>query len=105
MRNLLLPLVTLTLAVACQAQTRPPARTQHGLPGHQIFAARIQVHDEQTRAWVYSDKQVMTYHIYPKSDQAEAPHDAAYEAFVKMYSNNSKIAQQYDVCLPRMEPK
>jgi hypothetical protein len=27
-------------------------------------------------------------------------HDTAYEAFVKMYNDNSTIKSEYDICLP-----
>ena len=37
----------------------------HGQPVHEIFAARIIVRDEATRAQMSSEKEVMTYHINP----------------------------------------
>jgi hypothetical protein len=73
----------------------------HGLTGHQIFATRILVRDESTRAQTYSEKELMTYHISPPNGQPEAPHDAAYDAFVKLYRENSEIKQQYNICLPK----
>ena len=73
----------------------------HGLGDHEIFAARITVRDETTRAQSYSEKEVMTYHIHPVSSQPEPQHDAAYDAFVKLYRDNSEIKQQYNVCIPK----
>jgi hypothetical protein len=73
----------------------------HGLADHEIFAARIVVRDEKTRAQSYSEKEVMTYHIAPPSSGPEPQHDAAYDAFVKLYRDNSEIKQQYNVCLPK----
>jgi hypothetical protein len=73
----------------------------HGQPGHEIFASRILVRDETTRAQSYSEKEVMTYHIQPASDQPEPKHDEAYDAFVKLYRENSDIKQQYNICMPK----
>jgi hypothetical protein len=77
----------------------------HGQAGQEIFAARIVVRDEKTRAQSYSDKEVMTYHIHPASSQPEPPHDAAYDAFVKLYRDNSEIKQQYNICMPKPGPR
>jgi hypothetical protein len=43
----------------------------------------------------------MTYHIMPVSSQPDPQHDAAYDAFVKLFRENSDIKQQYTVCLPK----
>jgi hypothetical protein len=74
----------------------------HGQPDHEIFAARILIRDEKTRMQSYSEKEVMTYHIHPASNQPEPPHDAAYDGFVKLYRDNSDIKQQYNVCMPKL---
>ena len=73
----------------------------HGQTGHEIFATRIMVRDEATRKQVYSEKEVMTYHSLPVTAAPEAPHDAAYEAFVKLYQQNSEIKQQFNICMPK----
>jgi hypothetical protein len=73
----------------------------HGQTGHEIFAARILVRNEATKAQQYSEKEVMTYPIHPASAQSEAQHDADYDAFVKMYRDNSEIKQQYTACIPK----
>jgi hypothetical protein len=73
----------------------------HDRPDHEIFATRIVVRDEKTKAQSYSDKEVMTYHIMPVSNQPDPQHDAAYDAFVKLFRENSDIKQQYTVCLPK----
>ena len=75
----------------------------HGQGDHEIFAARIVVRDETTRAQSYSGKEAMTYHVYPASCRPEPEHDAAYEAFVKLYRDNSDIKQQYSICMPKPE--
>jgi hypothetical protein len=73
----------------------------HGQTDHEIFATRIVVRDETTRAQSYSEEEVMTYHIHPASGLPEPAHDAAYDAFVKLYRDNSDIKQQYDICMPK----
>lgn len=73
----------------------------HGQADHEIFAARIVVRDETTHAQSYSEKEVMTYHIHAVSDEPEPAHDAAYDAFIKLYRDNSNIKQQYNVCMPK----
>ena len=75
----------------------------HGQGDHEIFVARIVVRDETTRAQSYSAKEVMTYHVHPTSSQPEPQHDAAYDAFVKLYRDNSDIKQQYNICMPKPE--
>jgi hypothetical protein len=72
----------------------------HGLGDHAIFATRIVVRDEKTKAQSYSEKEVMTYHIQPVNGKPEPAHDAAYDAFVKLFRDNSDIKQQYTVCIP-----
>ena len=73
----------------------------HGQASHEIYPVRIIVRDEKTRAQTYSDKEVLTYHVRPASDQPEAAHDAGYDAFVKLYRENSDIKQTWNVCLPK----
>lgn len=73
----------------------------HGQADHEIYAVRIVVRDEKTRAQSYSEKEVLTYHVRPASDKPEAAHDAGYDAFVKLFRDNSEIKQQYNVCLPK----
>lgn len=65
------------------------------------MAVRIVVRDEATKAQKYSETQVMTYHISPAVYKPGPAHDDAYEAFVKLYRENSEIKQQYNVCLPK----
>lgn len=72
----------------------------HGL-ADMIFAAPIVLRDPATRAQVYSTKELMTYHVYPATPGPEVKHDDAYEAFVKLYRENSEIKQTYNVCMPK----
>jgi hypothetical protein len=71
----------------------------HGLPD-MIFAARVVVSDPKTKAESYSDSQVVTYH-YTKSPAVPASqHDAAWDAYVKMYNDASTIKATYMNCVP-----
>lgn len=72
----------------------------HSLTHDEIFATRIVVRDEKTKAQSYSEKEIVTFHVHPVSSQPEPPHDAAYDAFVKLYRDNSDITEQYNICLP-----
>lgn len=64
-----------------------------------IVAARILDRDPQTHVLAYSDKQVMTYH-YIKPKSPEPTHDAAWDAYVKMYQGTSTIKETTLVCVP-----
>jgi hypothetical protein len=71
----------------------------HGLIRDEITTVPVIVRDDQTKARSYSDKQFWSIHIHG-SNQPEPKHDAAYDAFVKMYRDNSDIKSAYDICLP-----
>ena len=75
----------------------------HGVPDA-IFATRVILRDEKTRVRSYSDKQFMTFHVHA-STQAGPKHDEAYDAFVKLYSQNSDIKSEYNICLPNFPQK
>jgi hypothetical protein len=70
----------------------------HGYPDV-IFAARILVRDPQTQASSYSDTQVLTYH-YMKQHSQPVAHDAAWDAYVKMYTDTSTVKETYINCVP-----
>jgi hypothetical protein len=72
----------------------------HGLED-KIFAARVVVRDEATRGQKYSETQVLTYHVSPAVYKPGPAHDEAYDAFVKLYKENSEIKQTYNVCMPK----
>ena len=71
----------------------------HGMTKDEIVTVPVIVRDENTKARSYSDKQFLSIHIHG-SEGPEPKHDDAYEAFVKMYRDNSDIKSAYDVCLP-----
>jgi len=64
-----------------------------------IFAARILVRDPNTHAQSYSDTQIATYH-YTKSQVPMSAHDAAWDAYVKLYSDCSNIKETITQCVP-----
>jgi hypothetical protein len=70
----------------------------HGL-SDVIFAARLISRDPQTHAESFAENEVATYH-YIKSANGSTPHDAAWDAFVKMFSDTSTIKETYVQCVP-----
>jgi hypothetical protein len=46
----------------------------------------------------YSDTEIMTFHVRPPSG---AKHDAAWDAYVKQYRDNSDIKYEYNICMPK----
>ncbi len=71
----------------------------HGLTKDEITTVPVIARDDRTKARSYSDKQFLSIHIHG-SDGPEPKHDEDYDAFVKMYRDNSDIKSAYDVCLP-----
>lgn len=74
----------------------------NGITDNDIYATRILVPDEKTKAPKYSDKQIMTFHINPPGP-ARTPKrgDAAWNAYVKMYQDNSEIKTEVMTCMPK----
>jgi hypothetical protein len=73
----------------------------HGVSDNEIYGAPVIVRDEATHQRKYSDKEMMTFHVNPPSGDRDPKKDDAYEAFVKMYRDNSDIKFTYSVCLPK----
>lgn len=70
----------------------------------EIFATRVIVREEKTGARAFSEKQFMTFHIHATT-QPGPKHDEAYDAFVKLYRDNSDIKSEYNVCMPNIALK
>jgi hypothetical protein len=70
----------------------------HGL-SDVIVAGRVLERDPQTHAMTYSDKQVLTLH-YEKPNGPPPTHDAAWDAYVKMYNDTSNIKETTVSCIP-----
>jgi len=66
-----------------------------------IFVARTINFDPATKSYSYSDKEFLTYHLYPATSSGEPKHDEAWDAYVKMYKDNSVIKSTYFVCIPK----
>src|SRR5271157_6264352 len=62
----------------------------HGLTKDEIITVPVIVRDEKTHERGYSDKQFWSIHIQG-SNEPGPKHDEAYDAFVKMYRDNSDI--------------
>ena len=71
----------------------------HGMSKDEVITVPVVARDEKTKARSYSDKQFWSMHIHG-SNGPEPKHDEAYDAFVKMYRDNSDIKSAYDICLP-----
>jgi len=72
--------------------------TSHGFKKNQIVVAQISVQDPTTKAWRFSDKKFITYHINPPT--SGVVRDAAWDAYVKLYNDTSKIVESYNTCMP-----
>jgi len=73
----------------------------HGVTSDEIFAVPVILRDATTRAQSYSDKQYMTFHVHGGAPGQPGPkHDEGYDAFVKLFRDNSDIKSEYNVCLP-----
>jgi hypothetical protein len=75
--------------------------TSHGYTDDQIFVAKILVRDPDTKAYTYSDKQAMTYHFYSPASSSSPAHDAAWDAFVKLFADSSVIKESTLSCVPK----
>jgi hypothetical protein len=69
-----------------------------GLPDR-IGVMRILKQDPTTKAWTTSETQAITTHISPASGNSRPPQDAAWNAFVAMFSDSSTIKTQYMTCM------
>ncbi len=78
--------------------------SSHGLTKDEIITAPVIVRDAKTQERAYSDKQFWSIHIHG-SNGPGPKHDEAYDAFVKMYRDNSDIKSEYDICVPGSFPK
>ena len=76
----------------------------NGVTDNDIVAARVLVRDEKTGAPVkYSDIEVMSIHLRPlAASRTLNKNDAAWEAFVKLYRDNSDLKSEYWTCMPRL---
>ena len=77
----------------------------HGFNDNIIVAARVMVRDEKTKAFNYSETEVVSQHIRPPGpDQTAAKRDAAWDAYVKQYRDTSDLKSEYTTCMPKLVP-
>ena len=79
---------------------------KNGVNDNEIVVSRVIVKDEKTGKFSYSNKEVITYHINPP-DAKRTPNrgDADWNAYVKMYRDNSDMKSEYVTCMPKHEMK
>jgi hypothetical protein len=65
-------------------------------PGDKIFVSRVM----ERGATDYSTTAAITYHFYAAPNSGEPKHDAAFDAFVKLFSESSTIKTGYLACIP-----
>jgi hypothetical protein len=75
-----------------------------GLTKDEITTVPVIVRDDKTHVRSYSDKQFWSIHIHG-SNEPDPKHDETYDAFVKMYRDNSDIKSAFDICLPNSSLK
>ena len=74
----------------------------NGITDNEMVTSRVIVRNATTGAQEYSDKEVLTYHINPPGPD-RTPHrgDAAWNAYVKQYRDNSDLKSEYLTCMPK----
>jgi hypothetical protein len=65
-------------------------------PADKIFVSRVM----ERGASDYSATAAITYHFYGSPSSGEPKHDAAFDAFVKLFSESSTIKTGYLACVP-----
>ena len=71
---------------------------KRGHKDNEIYSARIIIRDDASKSFRYSDSEVMTFHVRPPGPTTT---DAEWDAYVKMYRDQSDIKSDYMVCLPK----
>jgi hypothetical protein len=69
-----------------------------GLPD-EIAVMRIMERDPAGKSWSLSETQAITTHIEPSARTGGPAHDAAWDAFVAMYTASSTIKNSYLTCM------
>jgi len=73
----------------------------HDRKDDMIFATKMIVRDQATGTQSYSATEALTFHYYPANAGSEPKHDAAWDAFVKLFAESSTIKDSYFVCVPK----
>jgi len=73
----------------------------NGIKDNDVVAARVFV-KEPTGAMKYSETTVLTYHFRPPAPERTPNRgDATWNAFVRLYLENSDIKAEYTTCMPK----
>ena len=75
----------------------------NGVNDNDIVAARVLLRDEKTgQPTRYSDTEVMSFHLRPPApSRTPNKNDAAWQAFLKQYKDNSDLKTEYWACVPK----
>jgi hypothetical protein len=77
----------------------------HGFKENRIVAARVLEQQPITGVVRYSEKTVLTYHFNPPGmGNPLGAGDAAWNAYVKLYRDNSDLQSEYVTCTPKLQP-
>ncbi len=76
----------------------------HGFTGNRIVVARVITGNPVTGTARYSDGEVVTLHFNPPGmGNPAGAGDAAWNAYVKLYRDNSAITSEYVTCMPKAQ--
>ena len=66
-----------------------------------IDVMRVMERNAETKAWSFSETQMMTSHIEPavRAGGKRPEEDAGYKAFVELYRTSSEIKSEYITCI------
>jgi hypothetical protein len=77
----------------------------HGFKENRIVAARVLERQPITGVLRYSERTVLTYHFNPPGMGSPlGAGDAAWNAYVKLYRDNSDLQSEYVTCMPKLQP-
>jgi len=71
----------------------------HGMMDNEIVVAPMAVRDTQARTELKIPNEVMTFHVrVPPTGNTR---DAAWDAYVKQYDDNSEVVSEHRICAPK----
>ena len=78
----------------------------NGVTDNDIVAARVLAKDEKTGlpGTKYSETEMLVFHLRPPAaSRTPNKNDAAWQAFLKQYKDNSDLKLEYFACIPRFQ--
>jgi hypothetical protein len=96
------PAGSMTGFLAAVAAQKAWYRT-NGVTDNDIAVSRVLEKDSATGAIKYSDKDVLTYHVHPPSEE-RTPEigDSDWKTFEKQYRDNADLKSEYTTCMPKL---